>query len=73
MPYLSPLLYGFIYDIMVVCHFLSCCVSQISHSNLFLLQVDVAQASIEEDFAGVQLEFETQLFVVDISVPSQVE
>jgi hypothetical protein len=38
-----------------------------------LLQVDVAQATVEEDFAGVELEEETKLGVVDHGIAAEVE
>lgn len=54
------------------CFFL-CRIGQIVHARLRLLQVDIAQSSVEEDFARVELVLQAQLLVVDGRVASKIE
>jgi hypothetical protein len=54
-------------------HLLLCCERQVLQACVPLLQVYVAQAAIEQDFARVQLELQAQLFVVDVVVAAQVQ
>lgn len=48
-------------------------IRQILHTRFLLLQVDVAQSTVEQDLAGIQLEEETQLGIIDHVVASQVQ
>jgi hypothetical protein len=50
---------------VVLHHLLLDGILQILHTRLHLLEVDVAEATVEEDLARVQLEQQTQLRVVD--------
>jgi hypothetical protein len=58
---------------MVWDDFLLGCERQILHTSIFLLEVNVAQSTVEENLARVQLELQTELFVVDIIVASEVQ
>lgn len=71
--YLCILLNSLINHIVVLDNLLFRGKVQILHTSFVLLQVDVAQAAVEEDFAGVELELEAQLLVVDIVVATEVE
>ena len=46
---------------------------QILQTSVSLLEIDVAETAVEEDLAGVQLELQAQLFVVDVVVSAQVQ
>jgi hypothetical protein len=46
---------------------------QILHTGVLLLEVDIAESAVEQDFARVQLEFQAKLLVVDIVVSAQIE
>lgn len=48
-------------------------IAQILHTGFLLLEVDVAQATVEENLARVELEEQAKLGVVDHGVASQVE
>jgi len=48
-------------------------VCQILHARLFLLEIDVAEAAVEEDLARVELEEEAELRIVDDGVAAEVE
>ena len=72
-PYLCLLPDGLINDIVVLDNLLLDSVGQVLQTSLLLLQVDVAQTSVEEDFARVELEEKTQLRIVDHVVTAQVE
>jgi hypothetical protein len=54
-------------------HLLLCCERQILQTRISLLEVDVAKTAVEQDLAGVQLELQAQLFVVDVVVATQVQ
>ena len=71
--YLSLFPDGLVDDIVVLDHLLLHGVSKILEAGLLLLQVDVAEPTVEQHFARVQLEQETQLRVVDHGVSSEVE
>lgn len=46
---------------------------QVLHTSILLLEVDVAETTIEEYFARVELELQTQLLIVDVVVPAEVK
>ncbi len=48
-------------------------VRQVLQTNILLLQVDVAETAIEEYLAGVQLELQAQLLVVDVAVAAEIQ
>lgn len=58
---------------MVLNHLLLDRVPQILHAGVHLLEVDVAEAAVEQDLARVQLEEQAQLRVVDQCVAAEVE
>ena len=58
---------------MILNHFLLGRVRQILHTGFGLLKVDVAETTVEEDFARIQLEEKTELRIVDDLVASKVE
>lgn len=58
---------------MVVHHLLLDREHQILHAILLLLQIDVAQATVEEHLARVEFEEKAELGVVDHGVAAQIE
>ena len=58
---------------MVLHHLLLDGILQILDASLHLLEVDVAEAPVEQDLARVELEQQTQLRIVDQSVATEVE
>lgn len=60
-------------DVVILHDLLLDGVRQVLHTGVLLLQVDVAQAAVEENFARVQLEEEAELGVIDHCVSAQVE
>lgn len=48
-------------------------IGKVLEAGLLLLQVDVAEAAIKENLAGIELEHETQLRIVNHIIPAQVE
>jgi hypothetical protein len=71
--YLCLLTDGLVNDIVVRYHLLFCGECQVLHTRLELLEIDVTQPSVEQDLAGEQFEFQSELLVVDIVVPSEVK
>ena len=71
--HLCFLLDGLVNHVVVLDHLLLGRICQILQAGLFLLQVDVAEAAVEQHLARVQLEHEPELLVVDGRVPAQVE
>lgn len=71
--YLCLLADGFVDDVVVFNDLFLDGIRQVLHSGIFLLQVDVAQATVEEDLAGVKFEQEAELGVVDHGVAPEVE
>lgn len=71
--YLGLLADGLVNDIVVLDDLLLHGVREILHTSILLLQVDVAQTAVEQDFTGVELEQKAELGVVDHGVASQVE
>lgn len=71
--YLGLFTNGLINHIMIGDDLLLCGEIQVLHSSVLLLQIDVAQTTIEEHFAGVELELEAELLIVDVVVSAEVE
>jgi hypothetical protein len=71
--YLCLLTDGLINDVVVLHDLLLDCIRQVLHTSVFLLQIDVTQATVEENLAGVKLEKQTKLSVVDHRIAAQVE
>ena len=46
---------------------------QILHSSISLTEIDVTKSTVEKCFTRMELELETELLVVDISISPQVE
>lgn len=46
---------------------------EVLHSGAHLLQVDVAKATVEQDFARIQSEFQAQLLIINVRVATQVQ
>ena len=63
----------FVDHVMIRGHFLFPCECEILKTGIFLLKVHVAEATVEEDLAGVKLELEAQLLIIDVGVSSQVQ
>ena len=72
-PYLCILVDGLVNYIVVRNHLLLRSEGQILQTRIPLLQVDVAETTVERDLAGIQLEFQAKLFVVDVVVAAQVQ
>lgn len=72
-PYLCLLTNRLIDNVVVLYNLLLDSVRQILHTSIFLLQVDVAETSVEEHLARIEFEEQAQLCVVDHGVSSQVE
>ena len=72
-PYLCLFSDGFVDYLMIGSNLFFHGVIQICHAGFCLLQIDVAQSSIEQDFTGEELEFKPQLIIVDEGIASQVE
>lgn len=70
---LSFLSNSFVNDVVVFHDLFLDGICQILHTSLFLLQIYVAQSSIEEYFARVELEEETKLGIVNHAVTSQIQ
>ena len=71
--YLCHVLDSIINHIVVLHHLLLDGILQILDASLHLLEVDVAEAPVEQDLARVELEQQTQLRIVDQSVATEVE
>jgi hypothetical protein len=72
-PYLCCFINGLVDYVVIGHHLLLGGKGQILHTGILLLEVDVAEATVEQDFARIQLEFQAKLLVVDIIVTAQVE
>lgn len=71
--YLGFLPDGLVNDIVVLNDLFLDGELKVLETGILLLQINIAQTSIEKDLAGVELEKETELRVVDHRVASQVE
>jgi hypothetical protein len=60
-------------DVVVLDNLLLHGIGQILQTGLLLLQVDVAETSIEQNLTRVKLEEQTKLRIVDHSIASQVQ
>lgn len=60
-------------DIVILNHLLLDGILQVLHASFHLLKVDVAQTTIEENLARIELEKKTQLSIVDQGVATKVE
>lgn len=60
-------------DFMVRCDLLIDSILKVLHAGFILFKVDIAETAIEEDFARVQPELQTQLFIVNIGIPAQIK
>ena len=58
---------------MVLNHLLLDGILEILHAGFHLLKVDVAQTTVEENFARIELEQKAQLPIVDQGVAAKVE
>lgn len=73
LSHLCFLLDGLVNHIVVLNHLLLGRICQILQASFFLLQIDVAEAAVEEHLTRVQLEHEPELLVVDGRVSAEVE
>ena len=73
MTYVCFLPNGLVDDIVVGNHLLLGGKGQILETSLSLLQVDVAETTVEQHLTGVQLKLQAQLLVVDVVVSAQVQ
>lgn len=71
--YLCLLVNGLVDDVVILDDLLLDRVGQVLHTGVLLLQVDVAQAAVEEHLARVELEEKAELGVVDHCVAAKVE
>lgn len=60
-------------DIVVLDNLFLGSVDEILHASLLLLQIDVAETTVESDFASVKLEEQTQLRIVNHGVSAEIE
>lgn len=58
---------------MIWSHLLFRRILQVSHPSLQLLQVYVAKTSVEEHLTRIQLEFEAQLFVINVRITPEIK
>lgn len=70
---LSFLSNSFVDDVVVFHDLLLDGIRQILQTSLFLLQIYIAQSSIEKYFARVEFEEEAKLGIVDHAVTSQIQ
>lgn len=70
---LAAVLDGIVDDAVLLGCLLTTSVLHVSETLLHLAHVDLSEASIEEDFGGVELELEAELLVVDELVSAEVE
>jgi hypothetical protein len=68
MLYLCGLIDGLINHVVVWHHLLLCSERQVLQTGVSLLQVDVAETTVEEHLARVQLELQAELLVIDVVV-----
>lgn len=71
--YLCLLSDGLVNDVVIFYHLFLHCVRQILHASILLLKIDVAQTTVEEDLARVELKEQSQLCVVNHCVAAKVE
>ena len=71
--YLGLFLDRLVNDIVVRCDLFLYRIIEILQAWTFLLQIDIAKTTIEQDFARVQAELESKLLIVYVGVSSQVE
>lgn len=64
---------GLVDDVVILDHLLLHSVRQVLQTSIFLLQVDVAKTTVEQNLAGIQLKQETELCVIDHGVASEVQ
>lgn len=64
---------GIVDDIVVWSHLLSDRKLEVPHARAHLPEVDIAQSTVEEDFAREEAELEPQLLIVDRHVAAEVE
>ena len=72
-PYLCLLPDGLVNHVVIWDDLLLGGEGQILHSSVLLLEVDVAQTTVEEDLARVQLELQAQLLIVDVVVATEIK
>lgn len=73
MAYLCIFFDGIVDHIMIWSHLFLLCITEIFHSQLFLLKVHVTETTVEKNFAGVEFELQAQLLIVDVGVSSEVQ
>lgn len=71
--YLCLLANGLVNNIVVLDNLFLDSILEILKTSFLLLQVNVAETTVEQNLARIQLEHETQLGVVDHCVTSEVE
>lgn len=71
--YICTLPNGIVNHVVVGRDFLLCGVGEILHTGNHLLEVDIAKPPVEQDFARVQSEVETQLLIVNRCIPAEIQ
>lgn len=71
--YICILPNGIVNHVVVGRDFLLCGIGEILHTGNHLLEVDIAEPPVEQDFARVQSELEAQLLIVNRCIPAQIQ